>query len=288
MATVYSHQLAKQLFTRLTYSAPLAILMVATEFLSRMVYQSWTKIYGKLVSTDHFRKLSTTGRNQKAEVAVLASLLGQGGETMARRSISEMEGTRTGEEPFYQTLDQALSGHQQNVHKSPEPASRITRPSTTITDLERTKRSTPDTDTNNKTTEIFHQLHQQEILVQHLERALTRINKHRQHLCKLAEQLSRSPKAIKTIKDLEAAIAISFLGKPIPEYEISEYATGNKRWRRAPAQHQVPIQDLLQYDLQSHQDKNKILGEKVGQVVQQNLRMAQLTSSMYDTPSENL
>jgi hypothetical protein len=97
-----------------------------------------------------------------------------------------------------------------------------------------------------------------------------------------------SPRAIKTIQALEAAIATFAQTKPSPEYEVSEYATGNKRWRRSPAQHPLPIQDLLLYNVQAHQQRNKVLGEKVTKVVSQNLHLAQQASRAYETPSEKL
>jgi hypothetical protein len=87
---------------------------------------------------------------------------------------------------------------------------------------------------------------------------------------------------------LEAAIAIFDQTKPNPEYEVSEYATGNKRWRCSPAQHPVPIQDLLLYDVQARQEKNKILGEKVAKVVSQHIHLAQQASRTYEMPSERL
>ena len=97
----------------------------------------------------------------------------------------------------------------------------------------------------------------------------------------LPERLTRSPRAIKTIKDLEAAIAIFAPVKPTPEYEVSEYATGNKCLRCNSAQHLVPIQDqLLLHDIQTRQEKNRLLGEKVSKIVLQNQLLAQQASSM--------
>jgi hypothetical protein len=87
---------------------------------------------------------------------------------------------------------------------------------------------------------------------------------------------------------LEAAIAIFDRTKPNPEYYVSDYATGNKWWRRSPAQHPVPIQDLLLYDVLTHHERNKILGEKVPKVVKQNLHLARQTSRAYEKPLEKL
>jgi hypothetical protein len=74
---------------------------------------------------------------------------------------------------------------------------------------------------------------------------------------------------------LEPAIAIFGQNKPEPEYEVSEYATGSRRWKRSPVQHPVPIQDLLLYEVQNKHQQNKSLGDKVAQVVQQNTQLAQ-------------
>jgi hypothetical protein len=126
------------------------------------------------------------------------------------------------------------------------------------------------------------------LLQQQLVQALAKIKQNVQKNKDLAEWISRSPRAIKTIQALEAAIAIFDQTKPNPIYEVSKYATGNKRWKRSPAQHPVPIQDLLLYDVQAHQEKNKILGEKVAKVVEQNLHLAQQASRAYETPSERL
>jgi len=50
----------------------------------------------------------------------------------------------------------------------------------------------------------------------------------------------------------------------------------------------VSIQDLLLHDIQTWQEKHKLLGEKVEKIVLQNLLLAQQDSSIYDTPSEIL
>jgi hypothetical protein len=199
MASVHSQQLAKQLFTRLTYSALLATLL----FKSR---NTKTTLYDKLVPTDFLIGLFTTRRNKKVEAAVLASLLGQNSASMAKCSIPEMETIQKGTEVLYQQLEQAQARIKKNVQKNRD----------------------------------------------------------------LAERLARSPRAIKTIKDLDAAIATITPVKPTAEYEVSEYATGNRCWRRTPYQHPVSIQDLLLHDIQTHQEKNKLLGEKVDKIVLQN------------------
>jgi hypothetical protein len=127
-----------------------------------------------------------------------------------------------------------------------------------------------------------------QVLQTQLEQALARIEQNVQKNKELAERISLSPRAIKTIQALEATIAIFGQNEHEPEYKVSEYATGNRRWRRSPAVHPVPIQDLLLYDVQTKHKENKILGVKVAQVVRQNTQLAQEISSAYETPSEKL
>ncbi len=126
------------------------------------------------------------------------------------------------------------------------------------------------------------------ILYQQIEQALTRINKATQKTHELEEQIARSPQAIKTIKDLDAAIARFTLNKPVMDYETSSYATGNKCWWHAPSQHPVSIQDLLLHDIRTRQEKNKLLGVKIERIVSQNQALAQQASNIYDPPSEKL
>jgi hypothetical protein len=57
-----------------------------------------------------------------------------------------------------------------------------------------------------------------EILYQQMDQVLTRIDKSNHKTRKLAEQLARSPRALKTIKDLDAAIARFTPNKPIVDY----------------------------------------------------------------------
>jgi hypothetical protein len=113
-----------------------------------------------------------------------------------------------------------------------------------------------------------------EALYAHLEEALARIEQNVQQNKELAEWISRSPRATKTIQALEAAIAMFAPNHPEPEYQISEYATGNKRWKRAPSVHPVPITDLLEYEVRQKHNKNKILGDKVVQILQQNTNLS--------------
>ncbi len=120
-----------------------------------------------------------------------------------------------------------------------------------------------------------------EALHAHLEQALARIEQNVQRNKELAKRISRSPRAIKTIQALEAAIAVFERKHPEPEYQISEYATGNRCWRRAPSVHSVPITDLLEYDVQNKHNQKKILGEKVAQVLQQNTNLLDQISKEY-------
>jgi hypothetical protein len=127
-----------------------------------------------------------------------------------------------------------------------------------------------------------------EALQPHLEQALAKIEQNVQRNKELAERISRSPRAIKTIQALEAAIAVFGRTKPDPEYQVSEYATGNRRWKCPPSVHPVPITDLLEYDAQNHHNNNRILGDKVAQVLQQNMHLSDEISDAYQTPSEKL
>jgi hypothetical protein len=127
-----------------------------------------------------------------------------------------------------------------------------------------------------------------EALQVHLEQALARIEHNVQRNKELAERISRLPRAIKTIQPLEAAIAIFGQSKQEPEYQISEYATGSRRWKHTPAIHPVPITDLLDYDVRNHHNQNRILGDKVAQVLQQNTNLSDEISKAYQTPSEKL
>jgi hypothetical protein len=126
----------------------------------------------------------------------------------------------------------------------------------------------PSNETNSSTYLGIIQANNQ-VLQAQLEQALARIEQNIQKNKDLVERISRSPRAIQNIQALEVAIAIFGQNKPEPEYEVSEYATGNRRWKRSPAQHPVPIQDLLLYDVQNKHHQNKILGDKVAQVVRQ-------------------
>jgi hypothetical protein len=68
------------------------------------------------------------------------------------------------------------------------------------------------------------------VLQAQLEQSLARIERNVKKNKDLMEQISRSPRAIQTIQALEAAISIFGQSKPEPEYEVSEYATGNRHF----------------------------------------------------------
>jgi hypothetical protein len=122
----------------------------------------------------------------------------------------------------------------------------------------------------------------------HLDEALARINKNLQRNKELADRISRSPRAIRTIQALEAAIAMFEQNHPEPEYQTSEYATGNRRWKRAPSVHPIEITELLNYEVQKKHNKNKILGDKVAQILKQNTDLSDKIAEEYQTPSEKL
>jgi hypothetical protein len=61
--------------------------------------------------------------------------------------------------------------------------------------------------------------------------ALARIHRNVQQNQELAQRIARSPRVIKTIQALEATITRFTQNNPEPEYEMSEYATGNRRWK---------------------------------------------------------
>ncbi len=127
-----------------------------------------------------------------------------------------------------------------------------------------------------------------EALYAHLDEALARIERNVQRNQELAQRISRSPRAIKTIQALEAAIAMFAQNQPEPEYQTSEYATGNRRWKRAPSVHPVPITDLLKYEVKNKHNQNKILGDKVAQILHQNTDLSDKIAEEYQTPSEKL
>jgi hypothetical protein len=122
-------------------------------------------------------------------------------------------------------------------------------------------------------------------LYAHLDEVSDRIH---ENLKQLVKRFSRSPRAIKAMQALEAAIAMFDRTHPEPEYQTSEYATGNRRWKRAPSVHPIEITVLLNYEAQKKHRKNKILGDKVAQILKQNTNLSDKIAEEYQTPSEKL
>ena len=125
-------------------------------------------------------------------------------------------------------------------------------------------------------------------LYEQLDEALDKIDKNMRRHPELADRISRSPRAVRTIQALEDAIAMFGQTKPEPEYRLSEYATGNRRWKRAPRVHPVEITELLNYEFQTKNNKNNILGDKVAQILKQNTDLSDKIAEEYQTPSEKL
>ncbi len=122
----------------------------------------------------------------------------------------------------------------------------------------------------------------------HLDEALARIDRNLKQNKELAQRISRSPRAIKTIQALEAAITMFAKNRPEPEYQIAEYTTGNRRWKRTPSVHPVAITDLLEYEVKNKHNQNKILGDKVAQILKQNTNLSDKIAEEYQMPSEKL
>jgi hypothetical protein len=101
-------------------------------------------------------------------------------------------------------------------------------------------------------------------------------------------RISRSPTTLQTTQALETAIAIFEQNQPKPEYQTSEYATGNRRWKRAPRFHPVEITELLNYEVQKKHNRNKMLGNKVAKILKQNTDLSDKIAEEYQTPSEKL
>jgi len=66
-----------------------------------------------------------------------------------------------------------------------------------------------------------------------MDKALDRIERSMRRIPELAEKMSRSTRAVEHSRALDQADTIFGNYKPEPEYQLSEYATGNRRrWRR--------------------------------------------------------
>jgi hypothetical protein len=135
----------------------------------------------------------------------------------------------------------------------------------------------------------------------------------------LAGRMSRSARAVKTSQALDQAGTIFEQYRPEPEYQLSEYATGNRRrWKRNLATSTLPITaftalgtalhlatgsrrskrepsvypfqitDLLEYEARQKHSQNKILGEKIAKILHQNTDFANEIAIENQTPSEKL
>jgi hypothetical protein len=66
-----------------------------------------------------------------------------------------------------------------------------------------------------------------------MDKALDRIERSMRRIPELAEKMSRSTRAVEPSQALDQAAAIFGNYKPKPQYQLSEYATGNRqRWKR--------------------------------------------------------
>jgi hypothetical protein len=67
----------------------------------------------------------------------------------------------------------------------------------------------------------------------HMDKALDRIERSMRRIPELAEKMPRSTRAVQPGQALDQAAAILGKYKPKPQYQLSEYATGNRRrWKR--------------------------------------------------------
>jgi len=124
-----------------------------------------------------------------------------------------------------------------------------------------------------------------EALYTHLDEVSDRI---KENIKQLAKRFSRSPRAIKAMQALEAAITMFDWTHPEPEYQTSEYATGKRHWKRAPSVHPIEIMELLNDEAQKKHHTNNILGDTVAQILKQNTDLSDKIAKEYQAPSENL
>jgi len=69
----------------------------------------------------------------------------------------------------------------------------------------------------------------------HMDTVLDETERIMRSIPELAERMSRSTRAVQNSKTLDQADTLFKQYKPEPEYQLSEYATGNRqRWRRNP------------------------------------------------------
>jgi hypothetical protein len=152
-----------------------------------------------------------------------------------------------------------------------------------------------------------------------MDEALDRIERSMRRIPELAERMSRSSRAVKPNQVLYQAGSIFKQHRPEPEYQLSEYATSNRRrWKRNLATSTLPITaitalgtalhlatgirrskrepsvypfkitDLLEYEVRQKHSQNKILGEKIANILHQNTDFANEIAVENQTPAEKL
>jgi hypothetical protein len=119
----------------------------------------------------------------------------------------------------------------------------------------------------------------------HLDEVSDRIE---ENIKQLETRFPRSPRAIKAMQALEAEIAMFDRTQQEPEYQISEYATGKGRWKRAPSAQPIEIMELLNYEAQEKHHKNRLLGDTVAQILKQNTNLSDKLTEVYQAASEQL
>ncbi len=97
--------------------------------------------------------------------------------------------------------------------------------------------------------------------------------------------LATSPFPIQTIRTLEKALNIL---THTALQNKSEYATGSKCSKREPSVYPFQITDLLEYEVRNKHSQNKILGEKIANILQQNTALSDEIAAESQMPSEKL
>jgi len=97
--------------------------------------------------------------------------------------------------------------------------------------------------------------------------------------------LATSPFPIQTIRTLEKALNI--LTHTAPQNR-SEYTTEIKRSRREPSIYPFQVTDLLEHEVRNKHSQNKILGEKIANILQQNTALSDKIAAESQMPSEKL
>jgi hypothetical protein len=95
-------------------------------------------------------------------------------------------------------------------------------------------------------------------LYNYVDQTISKISKFTHNLSSLAKRSTRLPRATKSIKNLEATIAMFTPSKTTVSYHILNYATRNQCWRCTPIQDHRTIQELLLKDIHSYVAKEKL------------------------------